>query len=205
MGKRTGQIVLLVILGFLIGTGAAWFQVDRDAEGLANIEPASGIVTAGNAIGGPFRLVDHNGTDVTEANYKDSYKLVFFGFTSCPDVCPVELEKITKVMESLGKDADKVQPLFITVDPERDTPEVMKNYVELFHPKIIGLTGTVDQVKAAEDAYKVYAAKADFDANGYTINHSSFTFFLNPQGDLVELFSASDSAEEMTATVGKAI
>jgi len=209
MRSRFQKIMMLCVLGFLMGTGIAWYQVQQEqgASSFASIEPAAGSgMAAGTNIGGPFTLVDHHGTPVTEQDYAGSYKLVFFGFTYCPDICPAELQKMASVLDTLGEDSLKIEPLFITVDPGRDTPDVMKQYVENFHPRITGLTGTKEQIKAAQDAYKVYAAQVKGDeVNGYMMNHSSFTFFLGPNGELIELFSSSDSASDIAATIAQAI
>jgi protein SCO1/2 len=112
------------------------------------------------AVGGPFALVDSEGRAVTDADFRGRFMLVYFGFTYCPDVCPTSLTYIAQALDRLGPDADKVVPVFITVDPERDTPEQLKEYVRHFHPKLVGLTGTPEQIAAAAKAYRVYFAKA---------------------------------------------
>lgn len=204
MNKRITQIALLCFLGVLIGTVSAWFQVreDNGAIAAASIEPASGAALAGADIGGSFTLTDHNGNIVTEKSFGDSYRLMFFGFTFCPDVCPTELQKISTALNLLGPDAEKVQPLFVTIDPERDTPEVMRAYVKEFHPRLIGLTGTLEQIKQIEDNYKVYAAKLNDPAfSDYTMNHSSFTFLMSPGNKPLSLFSSTDSPDDIAAEI----
>ena len=209
MNKRIKQIALLSLLGFVIGTGVAWMQVSRELSfgyQAAKIEPASGPMAAETAPGGAFTLTDQDGNAVTEKDYADSYKLVFFGFTNCPDVCPVELQKIATVMKALGPRAADVTPLFISVDPQRDTPDVMKEYTAQFDPRIIGLTGTPEQVKAAEAAYKVYAARVDDPSlSDYTMNHSSYTFFMSPDGKLISLFSPRDAASDIVKQMMQAL
>src|SRR5918996_3071934 len=129
----TGLVVLLV--------GLTLTYLMRPAD-----RPTGAATTAEVQIGGPFALVDHTGHTVTDADYRGKLMLVFFGFTHCPDVCPTTLQEIASALDVLGDEAGRVQPLFITVDPERDTPEVMAGYVDLFHPGIVGLTGTPEQV-----------------------------------------------------------
>jgi cytochrome oxidase Cu insertion factor (SCO1/SenC/PrrC family) len=204
MNKRIRQIALLAVLGFTIGTASAWYEVNeaQNTASYANIEPASGSPLAGAAIGGPFSLVDHNGKAVTEKDYAGNYKLVFFGFTSCPDVCPAGLEKMSAALKTLGPKAEEIQPLFITIDPERDTPEVMKEYVAMFHPRLTGLTGSVEQVDAVLAAYKVYAAKAEGgDPENYLMNHSAYTFLMGPDGQPLTMFGAEDAPGAMAKEI----
>jgi protein SCO1/2 len=153
-----------------------------------------------------FLLTDHNGVAVTEKSWPGKYLLVFFGFTHCPDICPTAMEKFTVALEKLGADAAKVQVLFVTVDPARDTAAVMKEYVAKFDKSILGLTGTDDQVKAAIAAFKVYAAKTDgADAEHYLMDHSGFTYFTTPEGQVKEVIKMSESAEEMVAKIKPAL
>lgn len=153
---------------------------------------------AGAALGGPFSLTDHNGVAVTHESWPDKYKLVFFGFTHCPDICPAALDKITAALNTAGVPAERIQPLFITIDPSRDTTEVMKEYLSTYHPSILGLTGTEEQLKQAEDSYKVYAAKVDgADAENYTMAHSSYVFLMSPTDELLDIFKDEDPASLM--------
>jgi protein SCO1/2 len=122
-------------------------------------------------IGGPFTLVDHTGREVTDLSFRGKYLLVFFGFANCPDVCPLALDRFAQVLDLLGPDAERVQPLLVSVDPERDTPEVLRDYVTAVDPRILGLTGTLEQVKAVASAYKVYFAKAPPSEGSYSVNH----------------------------------
>ncbi|MBT3532302.1 MAG: redoxin domain-containing protein [Rhodospirillaceae bacterium] len=154
------------------------------------------------AIGGPFELVDHQGRKVRDSDYRGSYLLVMFGYTFCPDVCPTELQLITEAMELLGPEASKVQPLLITVDPERDTAEILADYVGNFHPAIIGLTGSVEQVKSAARAYKVFFAKGEADSEGdYFMDHSSFIYLMSPDGAYLHHFAPNMPAEAMAERI----
>ncbi len=155
------------------------------------------------AIGGPFTLVDSTGKTVTDADLKGRYSLVFFGFTRCPDICPLELQLVTQALELAGPAADKVQPVFISVDPERDTPEVLGAYIANFHPRFMALTGTVDQTRVATQSYRVYAAKAPLkDAEGkdtgdYTVSHTGYLYLMDRDGRYLAHFQKEATAEEI--------
>ncbi|MDA0239555.1 MAG: SCO family protein [Proteobacteria bacterium] len=149
-------------------------------------------------IGGPFTLVDHTGRTVTNKDFLGKHLLVFFGYTYCPDVCPTNLTAITQALELIGKDAEKVQPLFVTVDALRDTPEQMAMYVEHFHKSLIGLTGSAEQLKRAADAYKIYSAKIKEDANDpedYLMDHSAITYLMGPDGKYKSFFRQNLDAD----------
>jgi protein SCO1/2 len=184
---RTMPVRLLVAAAalavvVLAGAGLIWWQAGAGTR--APDQPlAPGIIAGGSPIGGPFTLVDHTGREVTELTFRGKYLLIFFGFANCPDVCPLALDRFAQVLEHLGPDAANVQPLLISVDPERDTPAVLKGYVTAVDPRILGLTGTLEQVKAAASAYKVYFAKDPPDERGgYAVSHSSYEYLMGPDG-----------------------
>lgn len=151
-------------------------------------------------IGGPFELVNHNGETVTRQDFAGKHMLVFFGFTHCPDVCPAKLNNISVALDRLGPLANEVTPLFITVDPERDTPDRMAQYVSNFNSQIVGLTGTPEQIRKAAQAYRVYYAKVEMEnsASGYLMDHSAFTYLMDENGDYVTHFAYGDSIDKMT-------
>ena len=154
------------------------------------------------AIGGPFELTSHQGRLVRDTDYRGKHMLVMFGYTSCPDVCPTELQLITEAMEQLGTVAAKVQPLMITIDPERDTTALLADYVSNFHPAIVALTGSIDQVKAAAKTYKVFFAKGEVDGEGdYFMDHSSFIYLMSPDGIYLHHFAPSISPEAMAEKI----
>jgi cytochrome oxidase Cu insertion factor (SCO1/SenC/PrrC family) len=159
-------------------------------------------------IGGAFSLTDQFGKTRTDADFHGQFLLVFFGFTHCPDICPVELQTLSDVMDQLGAAAAKVTPLFISVDPARDTPEVMKQYVANFHPRIVALTGSVADVAAVAKAYRVYYAKttggtaSNNDAD-YIMNHSAIVYLMGPDGRFVSHFDPGTSAAAITETLRK--
>ncbi len=151
-------------------------------------------------IGGPFTLVDQNGKTVTEADFSGRYMLVYFGYTSCPDVCPTALNIMSDALEKLGSDQEKVVPVFISIDPERDTPDKMKEYVAQFNPRLVGLTGTTEQIAAVTKAYKVYAAKLQVEGSAkddYSMDHSSFIFFIGPDSKYRAVFGNGTTPGKM--------
>lgn len=156
------------------------------------------------SIGGPFSLTDQDGNAVTDKDFQGKYLLVYFGYTYCPDVCPTSLSAIGRAMEILEaqapEKAKRIQPAFITIDPERDTPALMKSYVKNFHPRMVGLTGTVDQIAAAAKAYRVYFSKVvekGAKPAGYLMDHSSITYVMGPNGKFVTHFGHGTTPEAM--------
>jgi protein SCO1 len=189
--KRLKRMGILCVAALMAGALIGWVQVQDQRN--AAPKPIAGI-----KIGGPFELTDQNGNIVTDQSFPGQYKLIYFGFTYCPAICPTELGKITNVLKTMGREANIIQPVFITVDPERDTPEVLKSYLTMFHPKIAGLTGPKDKVDAVLKDYRIYAAKSqDPDMTEYTMDHSSFIYLINPQGDLLSVYRMEDTAEYM--------
>ena len=184
-------LVVLLAVGFL---GARHYFGQPMAPA---VEPAAGV-----GIGGPFTLVDQDGRTVTDATFRGKYMLVYFGFTYCPDVCPTSLARNAAALDLIGDKADKVVPILITVDPERDTPAKLKEYVAAFDPRLIGLTGTPEQVKAAAHAYKVFYMRADQpggDPDAYLMDHSTFTYLIGPDGGFLRFYRHSQSPEEIAA------
>ncbi len=158
-----------------------------------------GETTRPSSVGGPFRLLDHNGRVVTDANFKGHPFLVFFGFTHCPEICPTALFEMSEVLKRLGSDADKTAALFISVDPERDTPEKLRDYVSSFHPRVFGLTGTPAEIEAVAKAYRAYAKKVPLEGGGYTVDHSAIVYLMDREGRFVAPFNLKRSAEQAAA------
>ncbi|NWG46831.1 MAG: SCO family protein [Alphaproteobacteria bacterium] len=161
--------------------------------------------TGAAELGGPFTLTAQDGRRVSSAEFAGKWQLLYFGFTYCPDVCPTELNRMAAVLEALGPRAQKVQPLFITVDPERDTPEVMAAYVRHFGDRLIGLTGTPEEIAAVLAAYRVYARKAEIESSsvGYLVDHSSVLYLMTPDGRFDTFFTAADAVEDITEALEK--
>ncbi|MGB4057501.1 MAG: SCO family protein [Alphaproteobacteria bacterium] len=197
--KRLKRTIILSLAALAVGVGIGLVQVKSQNAQVVN---KGADTLAGVKIGGAFTLTDQNGLMVTEKSYSDKYKLVYFGFTMCPEVCPTGLQKIAKALNALGPTADNIQPIFITVDPDRDTPDALRQYVQQFHPRLVGLTGTKADIESVEKSYKVYAAKsADEGGTEYTMDHSAFTYFMDPDGNLLALYHDSDTAESMAGDI----
>jgi protein SCO1/2 len=158
-------------------------------------------------IGGAFELEAPDGSRVTESTYRGRWLLVFFGYTFCPDVCPMTMTLVAEALEALDDDASRVQPIFITVDPTRDTRDVMGEFVGAFDPRIVGLTGTPDAIEAVADAYGVYVrANRSGDADElYTMDHSTYLYLMDPEGAFVRGLGHSESGESIAAIVRDAI
>ncbi len=182
----TAATVIAVALGLIVNA----LFLDQGRPKTTN----AGLPT----IGGPFELVDHKGRVARDSDFRGKYLLVMFGYTACPDVCPTELQVITEAMEGLGEVRTRVQPLMITVDPERDTVAVLADYIGNFHPALIALTGSVAQVKAATKAYRVYSAKAPPDDDGdYFMDHSAFIYLMGPDGKYLHHFAPTTAPQDM--------
>jgi protein SCO1/2 len=151
--------------------------------------------TTGGAVGGPFTLTASDGGTVTDQTYRGKWLLVYFGYTFCPDACPTALNNIGVALQTLGPDSAKFQPLFITVDPKRDTQQVLAEYLKSFDPRIVGLTGTEEQIAAVAKAYRVYYAAQPGD--DYLVDHSALIYLMNPAGKFVNVFGPELSGEEI--------
>jgi protein SCO1/2 len=158
-------------------------------------------------VGGPFTMTDQDGRQVTDKDFLGKYMLVFFGYTYCPDVCPTELQVMTAALDQLGPEADKIQPIFVSIDPARDTPAVLKSYVANFGPRLIGLTGTPDQVAGIAKAYRVYYAKAGnaSSATDYLMDHSSIIYLMGPDGRFVKHTAFTTDAAKLASELKKAL
>jgi protein SCO1/2 len=164
----------------------------------------TGSAGAGAAVGGPFKLTDQNGKPVTDADLKGKPFLVFFGYTHCPDVCPTTLFEVSEVMHALGPDADRTKALFITVDPERDTPAVLKDYLSSFDPHLIGATGDQAALDQVEKEYRVYSKKVPTGNDGeYSMDHSAIVYLMDKQGRFVAPFKLDKTPEQAAAELRK--
>ena len=150
-------------------------------------------------VGGAFHLTDHNGKDFSDADLKGKYSLVYFGFTHCPDACPMALQTMAAARDLLGPAAGQVALVFITLDPERDTPEVMRDYAAAFGPEVSALTGGADAVAQAAKAYRVFSAKVPTKDGGYTVDHTSIVYAMDPRGRFAANFTHETPPEGMAA------
>jgi protein SCO1/2 len=192
MTTRTAR--LLLALGAFVAGLALFSAVIFIVTGRS---PAPIAMTS--AVGGPFNLVDQDSKPITEQDMKGRPFLVFFGFTHCPDVCPTTLFEVSEIFRALGPDAKDVRALFVTVDPGRDTPAVLKNYLSSFDPRIIGVTGDEAAIAAAEKAYRVYAKKVPTDGGGYTMDHTAIVYLMSKDGRFVAPFNMKRRPEEAAA------
>lgn len=160
----------------------------------------------GSSIGGHFSLTDQDGKPTDDSRFRGKYRIVYFGFTHCPDVCPTDLAQIGQALKRFEKQdparAARVQPIFISVDPERDTPALLKQFVSAFHPRLIGLTGTEAQLTEAKKSFAVYSAKEPA-GEAYTVNHSRITFLLGPEGEPITMLPADKGAEAVAAELDR--
>lgn len=204
MEKRLFAVLIGV---FILGIAVVAVLITMQPSPIGEA-PKSQMVASPTPIGGSYEMINQDGELVTEADFSGEYKMMFFGFTNCPGICPGELQKMSAVLESLGNQSKKIQPLFISIDPQRDTPDVMKEYIELFDPRIIGLTGSPEQIEAVKETFKVYASKVEMDHMGednYMMDHSTFTYFFAPDGELLLVFDMQDSADKIASEIREVI
>lgn len=193
--RRIAALGPFVVL-LLAAAGYLWLT-PRNGEPAASAQPD---------IGGPFTLVNAAGDTVTDRGFRGKYMLIYFGYTFCPDVCPTTLTTLADALEKIGARADRVQPLFITVDPIRDTPAVLGQYTAAFGPRIIGLTGSDEQIASVEK-YRVYAAehRTGPGPNDYTMDHSSILYLMGPDGHFIAPISADADSTAMAAEITKSM
>jgi protein SCO1/2 len=197
-------VLMVSILGVLYFTGILDSASPRN--NFAS-QPALYTPLSPPTRGGPFSLVDHTGRAVTDEEFRGRFMLVFFGYTYCPDICPTELQTASEAMEALGEAGNKLQPVFISVDPERDTPEVLADYVDVFHPRLVGLTGTPEQVAAAAKVYQAAYMKVPLpsaeggDSDDYGMAHSVTTYLVGPGGRILASYPRGTRSEDMAADI----
>lgn len=194
--KLNIAVVALVVVVFAFG---AWLNLKHD-------EPPENAAVGGMVvnvdIGGPFELTDHTGTQFTRDDLAGNYALVYFGYTFCPDVCPTELGLMAEAIDLLEKDGNRVRPVMITIDPERDTPEVLSEYVPLFHERLVGLTGTEQEVRDVATKYRVFYKRfEDPSYTYYLMDHTSFVYLLSPTGEIASMFRYQTPPEDIAATI----
>ena len=185
--------VLVIAAGVLLAL--ALRETPRGAAGTA----------LASAIGGQFQLIDQNGKPFSDANLKGKWHLIFFGYTHCPDACPTALNEMSLALDRLGIKRDEVGVVFITVDPERDTPDVLKSYVQSFDAPIVALTGSPEAVAQAAKAYRVFYAKHPRADGDYDMDHSAVIYVMNPEGGFTATFTPDSSADAIVQRLQKLI
>jgi cytochrome oxidase Cu insertion factor (SCO1/SenC/PrrC family) len=200
--KSSLRLALIVLAGLMVGAAAA---LAIFPEARQRLWPASAPAVGRALVGGPFTLTDQTGKRVTDKDFRGRYTLVFFGFTYCPDVCPSALQVMAAALDKLGPQGQKITPLFITVDPERDSPAQLASYLKSFHPRLVGLTGTPAEIEAVTKAYRVYVKKvADPKSSaGYTFDHSAIIYLMGPDGAYLAHFTHATNVDAMAERLAK--
>jgi protein SCO1/2 len=188
------MLVPYFFLAAIVAAGALWHLGDLKSQ-----QGTQTISAPAVELGGPFTLTDQYGERKTEADFRGKYMLVFFGYTYCPDVCPTTLAVMSAALDMMGNRADRIVPVFITVDPKRDTPEAMKTYLSAFGPRWVGLTGTPDEIAAVAKEYRVFYRINDSEGENYTVDHSGVVYLLKPDGTYLANYSLANSPDMMAA------
>lgn len=197
MLKFYAGLAVVAVAGLLGGTAFVVWQ-QRGNDPFADCR-SSVVAGGGGNIGGPFTLVDENGKTVTDKDVLAKPALVYFGYSFCPDVCPLDGARNAEAVDLLKAKGLDVTPIFITIDPERDTPAVLKDFTANLHPDMIGLTGTPEQVQTASRAYKTYFKKQDTGDQYYMMDHSTFTYLMLPGGGFADFFTRDDTADQIAS------
>ena len=189
--NRRALLVSAVAIAAASGIGASYVLNNKQ-------------VTQTLSVGGPFKLIGTDGQEVTEAAVKGKYSLFFFGFTFCPDACPTALNTFSLVLGKLGPDADKIQPVFVSIDPARDTPAVLKEYLSSFDPRIMGLTGTPEVIAETAKSFRVYFAKQG-EGEFYLVDHSTAIIVMNPDFEYAGVLAGNMQPDEMVVRLKEII
>jgi cytochrome oxidase Cu insertion factor (SCO1/SenC/PrrC family) len=191
MLRNKQALIPYLLLAAALAGGLLWHESDT-VPGLGR-----SIVTGQADVGGPFRLTDQNGKAVSDADFRGRYMLIYFGYSFCPDVCPTTLSVIAQALDKLGGESRRVTPVFITIDPERDTPQVLGDYMKAFGPNFVGLTGSAAAIKDAEKKYRVYAVKKPLEKGGYGMDHSSVMYLMGPDGKMISFYDEAISPDDL--------
>ena len=188
--NRQALIPYLLLVAAVAG-GVLWYESEQ-VPGLGR------VVTTGQAdVGGPFQLTDQHGKRTGDKDFRGRYMLIYFGYSFCPDVCPTTLAVIAQALDKLGERSHQVVPIFITIDPERDTPKVLNDYMKAFGPSFVGLTGGAAEIKDVEKRYRVYAVKKPLPGGSYGMDHSSVIYLMGPDGKLVSFYDEAASPDDL--------
>lgn len=191
MLKTKEALIPYLLLAAAVVGGSLWHETQL-LPGLGRT-----IATGQIAIGGPYALIDQDGRPRSGADFEGKYQLIYFGYSFCPDVCPTELALMAAAMDKLGLQQNRIVPIFISVDPARDTPSVLKKYLAAFGPRFVGLTGSPSALAQVEKEFRVYAKKEPLPGGSYSITHSSVIYLVGPTGKLVTFYSDETSPEDL--------
>ncbi len=214
-GRERRIVTVLATAAFIAAAAAAAGYAKHIRDLNARVAAQNAVLEAPQAklmeelmwnrskIGGPFTLTDHTGNRRALSDFSGRFTLLYFGFTSCPDICPTDLYSMSKAIEELGADGEKVNLVFVTLDPERDTPEKLSQYISLFHPRLVALTGTPAEIRHAASLYKVYFQKTRLGEgeDNYTVDHSAFVYLLNPEGRYLGFYPPNTSPDRIAQIV----
>jgi protein SCO1/2 len=206
--KRGNIMIFNLKLRYALTLALTFILAGAPQMALAHGDHDTPVTAPSGVIGGSFSLTDQNGKKVTDADFRGKIMLVFFGYTHCPDICPVTVSTLSKTMGLLGDKADAVVPIFITLDPKRDTPAVLKDYLANFDKRMVGLTGSPKDIKKAADAYKVYfsVAEASKQKNGdYMVDHSTIIYMMGKDGSYLEHFSYDAKEQDIANAIKEAL
>lgn len=197
------RLAAVALTAAIVGGAAALAILPGPREQIARTLPSTGKAL----VGGPFTLVDHTGKQVTDKDFRGRFMLVYFGFTYCPDVCPSGLQVMSAALDKVGAKADQITPIFITVDAERDTPAQLAQYVSSFHPRLVGLTGSQEQVTAATKAYRVVAKKVEDPKStaGYTFDHTSLIYLMDRDGGYIAHFTHATPVDRIAERLARVL
>jgi protein SCO1 len=197
MTRLYASVAVAAVVG-LLGGSLLYVQMNRSDDAFAECRQGQ---IAGGDIGGPFTLVNTTGQTVTDADVLTKPALVYFGYTFCPDVCPFDMARNVEAVDKLDAAGMDVTPVFISIDPDRDTPEALGDYALNMHPKLIALTGSADQIKAASQAYKTFYRKQESEDEFYLMDHSTFTYLMLPGHGFVDFFKRELTSDQMAESV----
>jgi cytochrome oxidase Cu insertion factor (SCO1/SenC/PrrC family) len=199
MFRTKEALIPYLLLAAAVAGGLLW----RESENIPGI--GRSVITGQAQVGGPFTLTGQSGKPVSSTDFRGRYMLIYFGYSFCPDVCPATLGVMADALDKLGAAGERVVPVFITIDPARDTPKVLADYMKAFGPQFIGLTGSTAEITAVEKEYRVYAAKQPLPGGGYGMSHSSVLYLMGPDGRLVSFYDEAISPKDLVAELKKRV
>lgn len=191
MFRTKHALIPYLLMAVCVAAGALWHASEMVPE------LGQTIVSGEIAVGGPYRLTDQDGRPRANTDFPGQYQLIYFGYTFCPDVCPTTLAVMAAALDKMGAEQNRIVPVFITIDPARDKPEILKKYLAAFGPRFVGLTGAPEEIARVEKEYRVFAKKEALPGGGYSMNHSSVIYLVGPGGKLVSFYDGEASPDDL--------